>query len=429
MIDGKVAGTNLSPPPPMQLQDEARKQEQLDRMKMWATSLLLLASAVFVVARIYEGSAPWVGFLRATAEAAMVGALADWFAVTALFRYPLGLPIPHTAIIPNRKDQIGRSLGRFVENNFLKPDILSERLRSADAAGRLAEWGAVPENARRVADALASGIAGAVQVLRDEDVEALIERTLARRVRETEAAPLVGNVLSVVATSDLRQEILDGVVRLLANLFEENRAGIRDRIDQELPWWVPTPIDEKIYRKVTEAIERTLADLQAHPDHPLRVRFDDLISRFVEDLKSSPDVIARGEEIKEDLLAHPGVQTFSKRVWEELRQSLIDSTGDASELRDPLVRGIQRFSAALHEDAALRGKVNGWAEHALVHVAESYRHEVGQLISQTVGQWDPRETSKKIELQVGKDLQFIRINGTVVGGLAGLVIHTISLWL
>lgn len=414
----------------MQLQDEVRKQEQLDRMKWWATGLLGFATLVFIVARTYEGFAPWVGFVRATAEAAMVGALADWFAVTALFRYPLGLPIPHTAIVPNRKDQIGRSLGRFVENNFLKPEILSARIRAADVAGRLAEWGNTPENARRVAGALATGVAGAVQVLRDEDVEALIERGLAKRVRETEAAPLVGNVLSMVATSDLRREILDGLVGLAGSLFEENRAGLRDRIDEELPWWVPAPIDEKIYVRVTESIERTLAEVEADPDHPLRVRFDAIITRFVDDLRTSPRVIARGEEIKEELLEHPSVRSFSKRLWEELRDSLVaHGAGDASELRVPLTEGIQRFCQALHDDPVLRDKINGWAERALVNVAESSRHEVAQLISQTVEQWDPQETSRKIELQVGKDLQFIRINGTVVGGLAGLVIHTISLFL
>lgn len=413
----------------MQLQDEARKQEQLDRMKFWATGLLAFSTAVFVVAKIFEDAAPWVGFVRATAEAAMVGALADWFAVTALFRYPLGLPIPHTAIVPNRKDQIGRSLGRFVENNFLKPEILSARIASADVAGRLSEWIGELENARRAARAVSTGVAGAVQVLRDEDVENMIERSLARRVRETEAAPLVGNVLEMVATSDMRQEILDGVVKLLANLFEENRSGIRDRIDQELPWWVPAPIDDKIYRRVTEAIERTLADLQEHPDHPLRQRFDLLITRFVEDLKSSPEVIRRGEEIKEELLEHPSVRRFSARLWEELRESLLGHGAGGAELRAPLVAGLQRAGEALREDPVLREKVNGWAERALVYIAESYRHEVAQLISQTVSQWDPKETSRKIELQVGKDLQFIRINGTVVGGLAGLVIHTVSLWL
>lgn len=414
----------------MQLQDEVRKQQQLDRMKLWATGLLVLAAVVFLIAKAYEDLAPWVGFVRATAEAAMIGALADWFAVTALFRYPMGIPIPHTAIVPNRKDQIGRSLGRFVENNFLKPEVLSDRLRSADVAGRLAGWLSQRENAERIAGAVAAGVAGAVQVLRDEDVEAFIERGLAKRVRETEAAPLVGNVLSMVATSDLRQEVLDGVVRLLANLFEENRATIRDRIDEELPWWVPAPIDDKIYRRVTEAIERTLADLQSHPDHPLRLRFDDLITRFVDDLKSSPDVIARGEAIKEEMLDHPSVRNFSKRLWEELREALVEhGSGEASDLRGPLVHGILRFAHAVKEDPHLREKIDGWAERAMVHVAESSRHEVAQVISHTVGQWDPRETSRKIELQVGKDLQFIRINGTVVGGLAGLVIHTVSLWL
>jgi uncharacterized membrane-anchored protein YjiN (DUF445 family) len=414
----------------MQLHDEVLKQQQLDRMKLWATALLLFATLIFIGASMYEDGAVWIGYVRATAEAAMIGAIADWFAVTALFRYPLGIPIPHTAIVPNRKEQIGRSLGRFVENNFLRPDVLSSRLRAADAAGRLAAWISEDAHADRLAGHAATGLAGAVQVLRDDDVENFIHRGLSSRIRETEAAPLVGNVLSMVATSDLRREVLDGVIALLGNLFEENRAGIRDRIDREMPWWVPAPIDDKIYRRVTDAIEHTLVELRTDPDHPLRQRFDTLITSFVEDLKNSPEVIARGEEIKEEMLEHPSVRRFSQRLWEEMRESLVAHSADPkSELRAPLVQGIRGFAETLQSDDVLRDKINGWAERALVHVAESYRHEVGHLITQTVGQWDPEETSRKIELQVGKDLQFIRINGTVVGGLAGLVIHTLSRWL
>ena len=280
----------------MQLQDEVRKQHQLDRMKLWATGLLVFAAVVFLIAKAYEDLAPWVGFVRATAEAAMVGALADWFAVTALFRYPMGIPIPHTAIVPNRKDQIGRSLGRFVENNFLKPEVLSERLRSSHVAERLAGWLTERENAERIAGAVAAGIAGAVQVLRDEDVEALIERGLAKRVRETEAAPLVGNVLSMVATSDLRQEVLDGVVKMLANLFDENRVGIRERIDQELPWWVPAPIDDKIYRRVTEAVERTLgwASSSSFSSSPLAMTSGDVLSRSTKRSTAASNLARRG---------------------------------------------------------------------------------------------------------------------------------------
>jgi uncharacterized membrane-anchored protein YjiN (DUF445 family) len=414
----------------MQLKDEQLKQAQLDQMRRLATALLVFASAVFVVARIYEDAAPWVGFVRATAEAAMVGAIADWFAVTALFRYPLGIRIPHTAIVPNRKDQIGRSLGRFVENNFLSGDILTAKIRSVDVAARLGEWLQDPEHSHRLGGHLAKGLAGAVQVLRDEDVERLIERGLSARIRETEAAPIVGNVLGMVAASDLRRELLDGALGLIGNLVEENRGGLRERIDREIPWWVPKPIDEKIYRRILDGVERLLDELRADPDHPMRRRFDEILTRFVEDLKTSPEMIARGEEIKEELLQHSGVRRFSARLWGELRESLVAHSSDpASELRMPLDQGIRRFGEALLEDEVLREKINLWAERALVTTAEAYRHEVGHLISHTVEQWDPAETSRKIELQVGRDLQFIRINGTVVGGLAGLLIHLISLLL
>ena len=261
----------------MQMKDEELKQAQLDRMRHIATALLALATVIFVVARIYEEAAPWVGFVRATAEAAMVGAIADWFAVTALFRYPLGLRIPHTAIVPNRKDQIGRSLGRFVENNFLSHEVLTAKLRSMDVAARLAEWLQDPEHSHRLGGHLAKGLAGAVQVLRDEDVERLIERGLSARIRETEVAPLMGNVLGMVAASELRRELLDGALGLVANLVEENRGDLRERIDREIPWWVPKPIDEKIYRRIVESVERLLDEMRADPDHPLRRRFDEVV--------------------------------------------------------------------------------------------------------------------------------------------------------
>ncbi len=411
----------------MQLKDEELKQSELDRMRGIATGLLALATAVFIVARIYEDAAPWVGFVRATAEAAMVGAIADWFAVTALFRYPLGIRIPHTAIVPNRKDQIGRSLGRFVENNFLSHQVLTSKLRSLDVAARLGEWLQDPEQSHRLGGHLAKGLAGAVQVLRDEDVERLIERGLSARIRETEVAPLMGNVLGMVASSDLRRELLDGALGLISNLVEENRGDLRERIDREIPWWVPKPIDDKIYRRIIESVERLLDELRGDPDHPLRRRFDEILFRFVEELKTSPEMIARGEEIKEELLEHAGVRRFSARLWGELRESLVAHSADpASDLRVPLDQGIRRFGEALLADDVLRGKINGWAERALVTTAETYRHEVGGLISYTVQQWDPEETSRKIELQVGRDLQFIRINGTLVGGLAGLLIHVLS---
>jgi uncharacterized membrane-anchored protein YjiN (DUF445 family) len=410
----------------MLFQDEAKKQEALDRMRRNATGLLGLAAVVFVVSRLLEQRFAWMSFLRATAEAAMVGGIADWFAVTALFRYPLGIKIPHTAIVPTRKDKIGGSLGRFVERNFLSPEVLATRLRSAKVAERVAEWLQRPESAERLARHATEAIGVMVRSLDDREVEALIERQLTSRLGEMEVTPLAADVLSLYLAGNRRQELLDGTLALIDRLLDENKDQLRERIEREIPWWVPAPIDEKIYQKIFSATEGALHDVRYDHDHPFRHRFDELVSTSVEKLKSSPDVIAKGESLKEEFLDSSAIPAFSQKLWADLKDTLLPAPGERSDLTLPIERAIMRFGESLLADEALMAKINGWLEGAVIHAAEEYRHEVATLIESTVARWDPEDTSRKIELQVGRDLQFIRINGTLVGGLVGLVIHTIS---
>jgi uncharacterized membrane-anchored protein YjiN (DUF445 family) len=410
----------------MQFNDEAQKQARLDSMRRKATGLLGIAAVVFVVARVLEGRFAWMGFVRATAEAAMVGGVADWFAVTALFRYPLGVKIPHTAIVPNRKDKIGGSLGRFVERNFLSPEVLTARLHSARVAERVAEWLQRPESAQRLARHATDAIAVMVKSLDDREVEALIERQLTGRIGEMEVTPLAADVLSLFLAGNRRQELLDGTLGLIDRLLEDNKDHLRERIEREIPWWVPAPIDEKIYQKIVTATEGALHDVRYDLDHPLRHRFDELVTTSVDKLKSSPEVIAKGETFKQEFLDSAAISTFSRKLWGDLKESLLPSPGERSDLTLPIERAIMRFGESLREDEALMAKINGWLEGAVVHAAEEYRHEVAHLIESTVARWDPEDTSRKIELQVGRDLQFIRINGTLVGGLVGLIIHTLS---
>jgi uncharacterized membrane-anchored protein YjiN (DUF445 family) len=409
------------------LKDEEVKREQLDKMKFRATGLLVLAFVVFVIALVLEQRWPGFGYLRATAEAAMVGGLADWFAVTALFRYPMGIPIPHTAIIPNRKERIGRSLGNFVQNNFLSPDVIRTRLRSAGISRKLAEWLSRPENAEVVGKHAAAAVAGVVSVLKDEEVQELIEDSVVKRVRATQVAPLMGNVLGLVTAGNRHQELLNSALRLVGRLVDENRDALRTRIRSELPWWVPTPIDEKIHQKILTGVENTLHEVAANPDHPLRGRFNEAMAEFVERLKSSEEMIARGEEIKEEVLQHPAVRGYSASLWTDLKGSVLRHADDpGSEFRLRTAHAVNRFAESLKRDEELLEKIEGWIEGAVLYVVDQYRGEVAELISSTVAAWDPEDTTRKIELQVGKDLQFIRINGTLVGGLAGLIIYTVS---
>ncbi|HEU0013658.1 MAG TPA: DUF445 domain-containing protein [Longimicrobium sp.] len=409
------------------LKDEQLKKEQLEKMKFRATALLVAAAVVFVICTLLEGRWPGLGYVRATAEASMVGAIADWFAVTALFRYPLGIPIPHTAIIPSRKERIGRSLGNFVQNNFLSPPVIVARLRGANIARKLADWLAEPEHGDVVGKHAAAAVSGVVQVLKDEEVQELIETSLVSRVRATQVAPLMGNVLSVVTADNRHQELLDSAIRLFERLFDENRDALRERIGAETPWWVPTAVDEQIYRRIVKSVEKTLHEVTLDPDHPLRARFNEAVAEFVERLRHSPQMIARGEELKEEVLEHPAVRAYSASLWGDMKASVLRHSADPnSEFRRRVGHAVTRFGQSLAQDEELLEKVNGWVEQATLYLVEQYRHEVAELIESTVRAWDPEDTTRKIELQIGKDLQFIRINGTLVGGLVGLLIYTFT---
>lgn len=417
-----------SPSVPVVIEDP-QKRIQLLRMKRRATGLLVVAAVVFVVTRLLEARYPWLGYVRATAEAAMVGGLADWFAVTALFRHPLGIPIPHTAIVPARKDRIGRSLGNFVQNNFLARDIIAARLENLHLGERAARWLAEPENARKVARSVARGLARGAQTLKDDEVSAMIDQALVGRMREAQVAPLVGNLLTLLTAEDRHQELLDEVLRLAARAVAQNEEVIRERIRTESPWWLPERVDDKIHDKIVTGIERTLADVSDNPEHPLRHRFDEALDTFIQKLRTSPEVARRAEHIRDEMLEHPAVRQFSAAIWGDLKDSLVryaEKHEDIEAAPNAVEQGLVTLGNAVLADPELLAKVDRWVVDTVIGVVEQYRGEVSQLIAQTVGAWDPQATSEKIELQIGRDLQFVRINGTLVGGLVGLLLYVIS---
>jgi uncharacterized membrane-anchored protein YjiN (DUF445 family) len=403
------------------------RQRNLDRMKRRATGLLVAMGAIFIAASVLEPSYQWLGYIRATAEASLVGGVADWFAITALFRHPLRIPIPHTAIIPSRKDRIGRSLGNFVQNNFLSPEVLASKLRAARISRRAAEWLGQPENARRAAQHLASVLRSAFEVIRDEDVHALLDRSVIEPLRRVPIAPVLSKGLALLTVDDRHQQLLDRFIHGLTRLVAENEALIRDRIREESPWWVPEMVDDRIHQKVLGGIEKTLYEVGADPDHQLRHQFDALLADWIVQLQDSPEVIARAEAIKQQVLDPETSGRLAASLWDELKQALGRQSPSSED--GPLgavARGLSALGAAAIEDEALLEKVDGWIIGAVLRVVEQHRHEVGQLIAQTVSAWDPEETSRRIELLVGRDLQFIRINGTLVGGLVGLIIYTVA---
>lgn len=421
------AAASLAVPQPLRPEDEALRVERLRRMKAWALALLVLASVVFIVARYFEAQYPWLGIVRATAEASMIGGLADWFAVTALFRHPLGIPIPHTAIIPARKDRVGQTLGAFVQKNFLNRDVIVAKLHTLNAAERMAQWMVEPGNARRIARQLARSLAAAANVLKDEDVQEFISKAVVSRVQKTQVAPLVGRALSVLTAGNRHQALLDDAIRLLARAISENQDLIRERVEQESPWWIPGAIDDKIAGRIVRALENTMQAVHADPNHPLRQRFDAAIDEFIVKLQASPEVILKAEQIKEDLLQADTVRQFSASLWADAKASIARHAESAEGFNpETIERGLTAFGTAILGDPVLMEKVDAWLVEAVVAVVERYQDEVGGLIAGTVKRWDAAATSHRIELAIGRDLQFIRINGTIVGGLAGMALYLLQ---
>ncbi len=413
--------------------DDEVKRVRLVQMKRVATLMLVGVAVLFVVTRFLESTYPWLGFVRAFAEAAMVGGIADWFAVTALFRHPMGIPIPHTAIVPSRKDRIGTALGNFVQRNFLTHEVVSGKIAAMQLGNRAAQWLSRPENSRRLARHAAHGLSGAVGVLRDDDVQALVDRGIVSRLRRMQAAPLMARLFELLTAGGRHQALLDDALRLAAKFLYENEAMIRERVKAESPWWVPGAVDSRVGDKIVSGVEKTLVAVAADPDHPLRQRYDEAVDRFVLSLRENPETIARFEQIKLDVLAHPGVADFSREVWGDVKGRIASYAeqvaDDAEQAPDQLEQWLAGLGHTVLQDPVLSAKVNGWIVEMVAYAVDQAREEVATLISTTVAAWDAHATSRKIELQIGRDLQFIRINGTLVGGLVGLILYAVGLLL
>ncbi len=413
--------------------DDAERQARLDAMKRRATGLLAVALLVFIASSVYEPQFPWLGYVRATAEASLVGGLADWFAVTALFRHPLGLPIPHTAIVATRKERIGQILGNFVQNHFLSREVIAANLRKVHPAECAAQWLADREHARQVARQFASGLVKTLDSLPHNELQDLVSQVVRNRVRSFKVAPALGKTLALALADNRQEELLNAAVRLAADAVRNNRELIRERVRAETPWWVPPVLDDKIYEKIIAAVERLLHDMVMDPAHPLRGAFDDAIHDFIDRLQHAPDVIARAEALKEEWLMGASTDDLSRRLWEGIRQAVSKyamgsdaAGGGGGGGPSPLDSGLSEFGTALLSNPTLLAEIDDLLIDLTANVVEKYRHEIGDLIAQTVASWDPAATSRRFELAVGRDLQFVRINGTLVGGLVGLTIYTIT---
>jgi uncharacterized membrane-anchored protein YjiN (DUF445 family) len=396
----------------------------LRRMRLVALSMLGLAAAGFLLTLDRTG---WLGFVNAGCEAAMVGALADWFAVTALFRHPLGLPIPHTAIIPNRKEALGQSLQDFVSENFLVSSIVRERVLTAGVSRRVGDWLATGNHADRVVSEASSVVRGGLAVMNDTDIVELTEHLLIPRLNQEALAPAAGHLLGRIVDDGAHHSLVDLVVAEAHRWLLSNRGSVSRAIKTRAPWWTPRWVDDRVTHRLHAEVIAWLEQIRDNPDHPARQAVDEALRKLADDLLSDPQVQARAEALKRRLLAHEQVPQTVLRLWNALRAALVDAISDEDGiLRQRGVAAVRELAARLSSDAGLQSRFDGYAADAAVYVIDSFGPEIASVISETVNRWDGKEAARRIELHVGRDLQFIRINGTVVGALVGLVIHTVA---
>jgi uncharacterized membrane-anchored protein YjiN (DUF445 family) len=413
--------------PPSGLANQEAKRRGLRKMKLVALSFLLGATVVFALTSWAQtaGWPGWVGYVRAAAEAGMVGALADWFAVTALFRRPMGLPIPHTAIIPAKKDMLGDSLGEFVGANFLSEQVVRDKLRRAGIGRRLGEWLRQPASAERVTSELASLVRGAVAVLRDEDVQAVLEQAVVRRVVAQPWGPPLGKLLEQVFADGAHYKLVDLMCDRSYEWVRDNHATVLRVVSERAPSWSPRFVDAMLADKLYGEVLSFAWAVKTDVNHPMRLALDKFLGEFAQDLQKDPDTMARAEQVKQQILAHSEVQRLIGSAWTTAKGMLLTAAEDpSSELRLRVREGLRSLGERLVAEDGLRSKVDQWVEGVAAHLVINYSQEILTIITDTVARWDAQETSRKIELQVGRDLQFIRINGTVVGALAGLLIYT-----
>jgi uncharacterized membrane-anchored protein YjiN (DUF445 family) len=411
---------------PMQEQEQVA---QLMKMRRIATALLLLMAVIFVCAKLLQPSHAYWSFVGAFAEAAMVGALADWFAVTALFRRPLGLPIPHTAIIPNNKDRIGESVANFLEHNFMTREVLTEELRQVDFAGAAATWLAVPEHSHAVSAQIVRGIPAVFRMIEDEDVGRFMQGAISGGMRNVKFAPFVAEVLSILLADRRHQFVFDKLIGMAAKALEQNKGFIRQKIHEESPRWIPKIIDDKFYERLIEGTQNILHEMKDE-NSEWRNRFQQKLEELIEKLRTSAEYEERINVIVSQTLHHPLFRSYSHHVWQDIKQRLLaDATSGNSRAVFHLDVAIRTFSEALLQDEVMQNKLNQWICTFASDAIANRREVIADLVKRVIRKWDAETVSRKFELYVGKDLQYIRINGTLVGGMVGLALHSISLLL
>ena len=398
---------------------------RLRRTRLFATALLAVMAVIFIGTTWLGSPSPYLGAIRAFAEAALVGGLADWFAVTALFRRPLGLPIPHTAIVPARKNEIGRALARFIRDHFLVREAVTRRLSRANLAARLAAWLEDGGNAARVSRDLGLALAWALHDDGDGgELRGALGATLRSAFDDVPVNRAVATLLEVLTTGERANLVIDQLVAFGRTELEKNRVMIRVRIHEQSPWWLPKFVDQEIFDKLVGGLEELLEAMAADPEHPARGEIKTRLIAMQHALAADPELAAKSRALKDELVAHPAVRSYALELWQRLRGELAAALADeTSPLAQGLSREIGALGTRLRADSKLAAELDDWLKDLLLHVVDNYRDPLSEVVSETIESWDAAATSRRIELNIGTDLQYIRVNGTLVGGLVGLVLY------
>jgi len=423
-----ATATSASPVPTLQRESAELRARRLAAARRRATALLVGTTALFVVVTAVGVHGTFLGYVQAAAEASMVGGVADWFAVTALFRRPLGLPIPHTALIVERKDQFAATLGQFVQENFLNADVLAERIRSARLVPRLAAWLADEANAARFAGHAADLGVNVAEALRDEDVQRVLAAELTRALDAVEVAPLAGRALRAIIAGGQHDELFNAMVSAADRYLADHHAELRERFKAESPRWVPDAAYRVVFDRLYNRLRQRLAGMAANPDDEARRQFEEWISELPGRLETSPELRERGERLKRDLLGSAELRDWSSSLWRKAKDALRTQAADPdSELRRQLAAALVAAGQRLGSDHRLQEGLERVIESGARALADQFHDELADLVTGTIERWDAAETSSQLELLLGPDLQYIRINGTVVGAGVGLALHAIAM--
>ncbi|MBA2932787.1 DUF445 domain-containing protein [Sphingomonas sp. CGMCC 1.13654] len=404
-------------------------------MRLVATGLLVVMALVYVASRAAEAHHPAFGYVRAFAEAAMVGGLADWFAVTALFRHPLGLPIPHTAIIPKNKDRIGDALASFLRQNFLIPSVVARRMRRLDLAGATGRFLAAPGPAADKASRLRLGasrlIADVVSALDAERLGGMVRSAVSQRLSAFNVAPVLGQALAAAIDRDRHVPILDNAIDWVGRTLVANEETIRAMISAKagsvMRW---TGLDETLANKILDGLYRLIEEVGEDPEHPLRDKAEEGLVDLARRLREDEGLQARVNAFKDEIIASPAVAAWLDGLWAQARAALLKGARDPdAAMAGRLGETLRQLGQTLQSEPRLARTINLFARRAAVGIAAAYGDGIVRLVSDTVRSWDAKTVTGRLEQAVGRDLQYIRVNGTLVGGMVGLLIHVVDVWL